>query len=709
MVTELIAFGFTAKQAPKWIKKLWSSLKKIREQRNKELEAINDEVLEDPELLARYYVEPDCQEFNPADHDVQDFMINREPILVKVDEFFRTQTRHTGSNQLFILSDAGMGKTSLLVMLKLLHLTRFWPNGKTCVLKKLGNKTLDDIGAIEGKLDTILLLDSLDEDPAAYGNVRDRLLLILRATQHFYRVIITCRTQFFPKTDKDPFERPGRVVIEEFNCYAKYLSYFSDQKVSQYLSKCFPRKFGILEDTVKIDASRKIIHQMGSLRCRPMLLAYIEDLRNSPLLKRGGGEYQIYNALVDNWIRREKPKERKDRIIKEELLHACIILAFVMSIQKVRDISEKQLNRIGERISKIKKITQVQLKGRSLLNKNSDGDYRFSHRSIQEFLVARFLIEEDQVFDPEKLIPYLLREEGCPKLKIPVTDLMFKMIAQSGKQPRFMSLLDFDGLTLKEADLKDIKPTTAIIDIVSGKAKIPAGTPVINSLGMTFVYIPSGEFMMGSPDDEKERDSDEQQHHVRLTKGFLMQTTPVTQGQWKSVMGNNPSFFKDSGDGCPVERVSWHDACKFIDTLNQMEKTEKYRLPTEAEWEYACRAGTSTRFYTGNTHRDLARAGWYRKNSGGKTHPVGSKAPNAWGLYDMHGNVWERCHDWYGKYPPDSIINPTGPESGSGRVVRGGSWDVVARNCRSACRYDWHGADDRYFLVGFRLVRSLPF
>jgi formylglycine-generating enzyme required for sulfatase activity len=245
---------------------------------------------------------------------------------------------------------------------------------------------------------------------------------------------------------------------------------------------------------------------------------------------------------------------------------------------------------------------------------------------------------------------------------------------------------------------------------VVGDGKERSDTPseksaYTNSLGMKFVYIPPGTFMMGSPVSEEGRYRDEFQHEVTLTKGFYMQITEVTQGQWQAVMGENPSHFKDCGDDCPVESVSWNDAQKFIEKLNRKEKGSQYRLPTEAEWEYACRAGTRTRYYTGDSEEDLDRAGWYGRNSGGKTHPVGRKEPNGFGLYDMHGNVWEWCQDWYGDYPNGSVIDPKGPSSGSSRVLRGGSWIFYGWFVRSASRFRFVPSE-RYHDFGLRLARG---
>jgi formylglycine-generating enzyme required for sulfatase activity len=234
------------------------------------------------------------------------------------------------------------------------------------------------------------------------------------------------------------------------------------------------------------------------------------------------------------------------------------------------------------------------------------------------------------------------------------------------------------------------------------------------TLGAKFVLIPAGTFMMGSPSSESGRDNSETQHRVTINQPFYMQTTEVTQGQWKRLMGHNPSHFSSCGEDCPVEQVSWSDVQDFIRKLNSMEGTDKYRLPTEAQWEYAARAGTTTPFntgdclgteqanYDGNNPQTGCPKGEYRR----KTMRVGSFSPNAWGLYDMHGNVWEWVQDWKGDYPSGSVNDPEGPSSGSYRVYRGGSWDNSARVCRSAIRlHSFPG--NRYNGLGFRLLRTL--
>ncbi len=206
--------------------------------------------------------------------------------------------------------------------------------------------------------------------------------------------------------------------------------------------------------------------------------------------------------------------------------------------------------------------------------------------------------------------------------------------------------------------------------------------------------------MMGSPSDEKDRRNDEMQHKVKVD-GFYIGKYEVTQKQWESVMGNNPSNFK--GDNLPVEKVSWDDCQEFIRKINSA-SGKKFRLPTEAEWEYAARGGQNY-VYSGSNNLD--NVAWYSDNSGSKTHPVGQKSANGFGIYDMSGNVWELCQDWYDEkyYKSSPENNPRGPESSASRISRGGSWIINGWRCRSANR-DSDGPSDRYNFLGFRLVRD---
>ena len=247
-----------------------------------------------------------------------------------------------------------------------------------------------------------------------------------------------------------------------------------------------------------------------------------------------------------------------------------------------------------------------------------------------------------------------------------------------------------------------------------GSVTLPGGVP------LDFVWIEPGTFIMGSPEDELGRDDDEIQHQVTLTQGYWLGKYEVTQAQYEAIMGKNPSKFQ--GTDLPVEQVSWDDAMEFCAKLTEIEQEAgilpegyEYTLPTEAQWEYACRAGTTTAFNNGTNIPteeqlwkepcpNLDEVGWYGYNSDEATHPVGQKQPNAWELYDMHGNVWEWCLDRYDDYPTSAVTDPTGPDTDSIPVLRGGSWYDYASGCRSALRYNSNPSSIIDASIGFRVA-----
>lgn len=228
-----------------------------------------------------------------------------------------------------------------------------------------------------------------------------------------------------------------------------------------------------------------------------------------------------------------------------------------------------------------------------------------------------------------------------------------------------------------------------------------------NSIGMRFVRIPAGTFDMGSKLGSDERPV----HRTQVTKPYYLGRFEVTQEQWRRVMGTTVEQQRDKADSTwdtrgvgpnfPIYYVSWIEVKSFVQRLNEMEGTTGYRLPTEAEWEYACRAGSPE-----ENVPDLAARAWYGPNAWEKTHPVGQKTPNAWGLYDMQGNVLEWCTDWYGPYKAAALSDPQGADSGEGRIVRGGCWFMNADGCRAAVRMEG-GPDKRNSSLGFRLARMV--
>lgn len=290
---------------------------------------------------------------------------------------------------------------------------------------------------------------------------------------------------------------------------------------------------------------------------------------------------------------------------------------------------------------------------------------------------------------------------------------------ESSVQPKPSSKTPSEPLTTEQPQQQIRHPNSS-----KKQGKQTSLETITNSIGLKLRLIPSGEFMMGSADSDKQADDSEKpQHRVEITSPFYLSVYPLTQAEYEKVMGDNPSWF-EGDENRPVEVVNWFRAVEFCNKLSKLEELplyydlgEKvvsivggtgYRLPTEAEWEYACRAGTSTRWSFGDDESKLGEYVWHDRNSRDSTHPVGEKKPNAWGLYDMHGNEFEWCWDWYGEdyYKNSPTTDPSGPTSGDERVLRGGSYKNVAWYLRSANRS--HGQpDDRIFNHGgFRVART---
>ena len=235
---------------------------------------------------------------------------------------------------------------------------------------------------------------------------------------------------------------------------------------------------------------------------------------------------------------------------------------------------------------------------------------------------------------------------------------------------------------------------------VATKASYSNGTLTVNGIKYNMVWVEGGTFRMGATSEQGSADSDEKPVHSVTLNSYYIGKTEVTQALWKAVMGSNPSNFR--GDNLPVENVPWNDCQVFIRKLNSL-TGQNFRLPTEAEWEFACRGGNNSRGYKYSGSNNIDNVAWYTDNSGRETHPVATKSPNELGIYDMSGNVCEWCSDWYGDYSSGAQTNPKGPYDGSYRVNRGGCWINLARNCRSSNRFNFGPAlrDDG---LGLRLA-----
>lgn len=455
-----------------WLKPLWKKLKKIRGDRKSELDSMGND-FGDPMTLARYYIEPHCQHHNPADYDEREpISFVRSPVFETINRFLRGDfvIQGDGRSQLFMLSDAGMGKTSLLLMLKLAHLMSFWPKGYDCVLIKCGTNSLETIASIKDRANTVLLLDALDEDPVAWGRVGERLQELLSETATFRRVIISCRTQFFPEDAEDPFGLPGRVKVAGFVCPILYLSLFDDIQVEAYLRKRFPKQwfsFFMPRENDRLTRSRTIIQRMDSLRFRPLLLAHIDYIVDSEA--RLWNDYTIYSALVESWLLREQRKrfsQNQVHIASERLLSACIVVAETINIVGQRSISVDEMKRLIVLHSDVEQLSYVDVGGRSLLNRRSDGAYRFSHYTVQEFLIVHGMITGQltqataQLRVTDQMLRFLLFA-GCSSVVIDETCIseFTSLILEADLRG-----LDLGGLVLPKSSLRKAKLAGAVLE-----------------------------------------------------------------------------------------------------------------------------------------------------------------------------------------------------------------------------------------------------
>ncbi|XCN71344.1 MAG: formylglycine-generating enzyme family protein [Candidatus Electrothrix aestuarii] len=416
---------------------------------------------------------------------------------------------------------------------------------------------------------------------------------------------------------------------------------------------------------------------------RPMLLQHIDKLLAAEC-KQEWNAYTVYEALVDEWLDREVRKLRKwgGRRIpgRKELFQACLRIAERMQRLGTRIISEDALKALIGENENIAWLEKFELGGRSLLNRNSDRAFRFSHYTIQEFLLAWGVVNE-QLTGKE-----LLR----------ATDQLVRFIVLAQYLQKCQCYIDFSGFNLQ-----------GYVDsygVLSFQDRLSNGVQ-----GAEVVMLPGGHFQMG---DEENGPI----HKVELDS-FAIGRYPVTFAEYDVFCEVNEREKPDDegwGRGHrPVINVSWQDAVDYCHWLS-LETGQTYRLPTEAEWEYACRAGSESAWCFGDDEALLGEYAWYEKNSDMKTHPVGGRETNAWGLHDMHGNVWEWCQDWYnsGYYAECQkqgvVKNPQGAlksdEPGGDRVIRGGSWLDLARDCRSAYRRR-RGPDYRFGILGFRCAR----
>lgn len=634
------------------------------------------------------FIETQWQGVSPTRQDEPRFSRKYAPkeklIPFFLDEAFNE--KKSDDKYYLVLADSGMGKTTFLVNLFVRYNSFFRMNRPYSIryIPFASGEVFDNIRAIkrEDAIDTVLLLDAFDEyagllppdepdglsDDKRFRKVLDELFDVVK---DFRNVVMTSRTQYFPGQEDDPYElKIPRYSKPGFHTLAKlYLSPFDKNEIDSYLN----RKYGVFSWGKK-KMAREIVYNSQNLMVRPMLLSHIGDFVESGTQFHSA--YEIYQELVQAWIERECRKREHKKVNREQLkenLQKYSRLVALRIYKKRKETNVLHLSR-GDAVEAGVEtgLKDYQITGQSLLTRDGAHKWKFAHKSILEYFIAKEAFEN----------------------------------------PDFAWDLDFTGMDMTRMFCHELGLGPTIKD--------------------NYVLVKGQQFLMGSPGSEVDRSEDETQHGVKVSdfamckyavtvrdfQYFIKESGYRTDAEkenssrvfdgkkwvdregvnWRhDVLGNERS--QDELNH-PVLHVSWNDAVAYCRWLSE-KSGERFRLPTEAEWEYACRGGTTTLFNTGeNLTPDQANYNGkypYRNNPKGmyrkQTVPVDFFEPNGYGLYNMHGNVWEWCSDWYGETYYEECRkqgvakNPQGPETGSRRVLRGGSWYSRAQFCRSASRH----------------------
>ena len=508
---------------------------------------------DDARQYTRYYIEPDCQSVDPSGlEDFRSIVLTRTPLFASMDRLLRSP----GTTRfLIILADSGMGKTAFLLNYYARHRRRWGWRLPGIELKLVplnqpdANEMIKAVPEADRKK-TILFLDALDEDQQAIANHRKRLVELIELSKRFRAVVITCRSQFFPKDEEIPTATGVITTLpadgsKEYFLQKLYLSPFSDEQVDKYLC----RRYGWGRRRTE---AREVVKRIPDLVARPLLLTYVEDLTASRGVEHA---FQMYEMVVQRWCDRESAFVPPDKLREfSECLAVEMFLA--RGARQMERIPEAELQPLAEKYGI--DLKSRQLRGRSLLNRDAAGHYKFSHRSILEYLfVKRFT------------------KGLVPPHSDPWTDLMTGFLME-------------------------------MTEMTQGKD------------GLRYIPIPrqAGQLGLGI---------------------YLMTQTPVTVAAYRrfaqETFGKVPDGQK--GEDHPVVGVTWQDAVAYC-------KWAGGRLPSDEEWVHASMAGGYA-----DPFGPLDEVAWYKKNAKRSTHPVGQKKPNAWGLYDMLGNVWEWSEDEY--------------------------------------------------------------
>lgn len=606
----------------------------------------------------RYYVETNAQNIPPTEkYELSDSVTHKSPII---KFFLKYALKENGDSAKFymVLGGSGMGKTTFMINLYIRYNQTLFKRPYDIKLFPIKDKeTWSAIKEIKksGKGPrTILLLDALDEDKKASdpGQFESRLNEIISKVKTFKEVVISCRTQFIPSRDiiegelKIPRHGP-RGGYYKLN--VQYISPFDEKDINKYLRKRYGW-FPLRNRKIKQDA-KKLVLKSDMLMVRPMLLSYLDYLIK---LKTSDIDTinisTIYEVMIDRWLEREadrEPEKRRKEFKKQlEKFSSDIAVSIYDNFR-----NENRLELTLEEFNK------------SILKHNME-DWENPLKNIEAR--SKSLLNRDKDGNPKfahkSILEYFLARNAS----------MDKKIAYS---------LNFEGMDMMEQFCDELIP---------GLIK--------------FVAIPGGTFGMGDDDNGPI-------HSVKL-KDYSMSVNLISQLQWKEFMGNNPSRNK-SDFNLPVESVSWHDCQEFIAKLNDLTGIQ-FRLPTEAEWEYAAGGGADekTAWMGTNDSENLGNFAWYKNNSGESISAVGQKSPNELGLFDMSGNTWEWCSDWYSRNYYEEcgglgiVANPSGPSSGSFKVIRGGGFQSNISDLKITNR-DSAPPGRKSKDLGFRLIRIL--
>ncbi len=711
-----------------WLKPLEESLRKSKKQGVSQGTEISS-FLRDPESFLRHYVEPRCRYHDHTGNEGQAPCLAFDAINLFLGN--GVDPSKLGGRQMLVLGDSGTGKTSLMAMLKLAHSMEYRPVEYRCEFIRLDKDSLERIESIQKPMETVVLLDGLDEDPTAKENARQRLLDLLQATRGFLRVFITCQNRYFMQNIQDLQSGDQGRRIGDFDCPMMMLLDFDDDQVAAYLEKRFTRNWkDKIVKRAERDQARARADSLGKLKYRPQILSLIEDLMLSE--DSIPDEYSAIEASTIQWLIREEEahKEAGNTNVSIESLYEIVKrIALSMVKQKLEALPESIAQESISSLQSNLNLSTLAFLPNALIHGFRDPAgqpcYRFIHSAFREFLAVQGIFDSsdgDQIVVPDfatnRMIDFIVKgrskDEDLQNKKLIMRDLKLSTFGfeSADLHGAVIEGADLRNANFQDADLREVNFTKCCLEGARFDQAITTGaipdTPTVGlpvSFGieedvfLDMLWVEPGNFTIGHRKSPIV---------VEIKEGYWLAQFPTTQRLYKTIMESNPSFFKSDELDLPVEQVTWYDAQRFCQELNSLipedlDDDYQFRLPGEIEWVYACRAGSNTTFSYGDGEEELGKYGWYSANSGSKTHKVGMRKPNPWGFYDMHGNVWEWCKDRNDDFFASILTDMTGSDSKQVRAVRGGCWSNNPWACRTANR-NWYSPEANSSSIGFRVA-----